>query len=171
MLAEPLCGGFRPGHFEGVATVVTKLFAVTGPCVAVFGKKDYQQLAVIRHLVRDLSLPARIVGCPIVRDTDGLALSSRNRRLSPEARAAAPVLHAALSAGRAAIQAGERDAASVEAVMAEVLATEPLGEVDYAVVRDAATLEPDPAVEGEVRLLVAVRFGAVRLIDNMGASA
>ncbi len=169
-LSSVLEGASRPGHFAGVATIVTKLLSLAGRCAAYFGEKDYQQLVVVRQLVADLSLAARIVGCPIVRDGDGLALSSRNRRLSPEARAAAPVLFAALTAGRSAIGAGERDPDAVEAVMAEVLAAQPLADVDYAVLRDAATLAQRRVVDGDVRLLVAARLGTVRLIDNVGAA-
>jgi pantoate--beta-alanine ligase len=169
-LSSVLEGASRPGHFAGVATIVTKLLSLAGRCAAYFGEKDYQQLVVVRQLVADLSLAARVVGCPIVRDGDGLALSSRNRRLSPEARAAAPVLFAALTAGRSAIGAGERDPVAVEAVMAEVLAAQPLADIDYVVLRDAATLAPRRVVDGDVRLLVAARLGAVRLIDNVGAA-
>ena len=169
-LSGVLEGASRPGHFSGVATIVTKLLSLAGPCSAYFGEKDYQQLAVLRQLVGDLSLPARVVGCPIVREADGLALSSRNRRLTSAARAAAPILYAALAAGRSAVEAGERGPTAVEAVMAELLAGEPLAEVDYAVVRDATTLAAVQELDGDVRLLVAARFGGVRLIDNLGAA-
>jgi pantoate--beta-alanine ligase len=168
-LSGILEGASRPGHFAGVGTVVTKLLALAGECAAYFGEKDYQQLVLVRRLVADLSLPAEIVGCPIVREPDGLALSSRNRRLPPAARAAAPVLHRALAAGRAAIAGGATTPAAVEAVMGEVLAGEAAAEVDYAVARDAATLEPPATVDGAVRLLVAARLGGVRLIDNVAA--
>jgi pantoate--beta-alanine ligase len=167
-LSTILEGASRPGHFAGVATVVTKLLGIAGPCDAYFGEKDYQQLVLVRRLVADLSLPARIVACPIVREEDGLALSSRNRRLSAEARLAAPALYRSLRAGQGAIAAGERSAAGVEAVMAADLATAGDVAVDYAVVRDAATLLAAPLLEGEVRLLVAAVVGGVRLIDNLG---
>jgi pantoate--beta-alanine ligase len=164
-------GASRPTHFAGVATVVTKLFAIVGPCRAYFGEKDYQQLAVVRRLVHDLSLPVAIVGCPTVRENDGLAMSSRNVNLTPEARRAAPVLHEALMAARGVIAAGERDPAEVRAVMRERVATQPLVSLDYAEVVDAATLEsPDP-LAGELRLLIAARLPGARLIDNLGAHA
>jgi pantoate--beta-alanine ligase len=164
-------GASRPGHFDGVATVVAKLFAVAGPCRAYFGLKDFQQLAVVRAMAADLSLPVEIVGCPIVREADGLALSSRNVRLSDDERAAATVLSRALDAGRAAVAAGERDAGGVARVMCDVAATEGLVQLDYAVAVDAATLAEasqldDPAT---VRLLVAAQVGPVRLIDNSAA--
>ena len=164
-------GASRPTHFDGVATVVQKLFNIAGPCRAYFGEKDFQQLAVVRRMVKDLSIPVEVVGRPTVREADGLAMSSRNVRLSPAERAAAPVLHRALTAGRDAIAGGERDPAKVRAVMRDVVATQSAGELDYAEVVDAATFAvPDPLV-GELRLLIAVRFAKARLIDNMGASA
>jgi pantoate--beta-alanine ligase len=167
-VSEPLEGATRPTHFAGVATVVAKLFAIVGPCRAYFGEKDFQQLAVIRQMVRDLSLPVEVVGCPTVREADGLALSSRNAYLTPDERGAAPVVHRALQAGRLAIHAGERDPAVVRALMAELIEAEPLGELDYAEVVDADTFDvPDP-LTGTLRLLAAVRFGKARLIDNLG---
>jgi pantoate--beta-alanine ligase len=167
-VSEPLEGTTRPTHFAGVATVVAKLFAIVGPCRAYFGEKDFQQLAVIRRMARDLSLPIEVVGCPTVREPDGLALSSRNAYLTPEERAAAPIVHRALQAGRVTVASGERDPAAVSAVMAELIEGEPLAELDYAEVVDAATFEvPDPLV-GELRLLAAARFGRARLIDNVG---
>ena len=164
-------GEARPSHFAGVATVVAKLFAISGPCRAYFGEKDYQQLAVIRRMVRDLSIPVDVVGCPTVRENDGLALSSRNVYLGPAERAAAPVLHRALLEGRQAIEVhGERDPSSVAARMREVLAAEPLAEVDYAAAVDAETLTVPTLLAGEVRLLIAARLGPARLIDNLGAT-
>ena len=161
-------GRARPTHFDGVATVVAKLFAIVGPCRAYFGEKDFQQLAVIRQMVRDLSIPVEVVGCPTVREPDGLAMSSRNAYLTPEERAAAPVVHDALEQGRLTVLDGARDAATVRAVMLARLAEEPLGVVDYAEVVDAGTFEvPDP-LQGTLRLLAAVRFGRARLIDNVG---
>jgi pantoate--beta-alanine ligase len=170
-LSEPMEGAFRPGHFEGVATVVAKLFNIVGPCRAYFGEKDFQQLAVVRRLVADLSFPVEVVGCPTVREPDGLAMSSRNVYLGPAERKAATVLHRALQAGAAAVRAGERDPAAVEAAMAAVVGAEPLAELDYAAAVDAATLERPKTLTGEVRLLVAARVGPARLIDNMGVSA
>ena len=166
-------GASRPGHFDGVATVVAKLFSVAGRCRAYFGLKDFQQLAVVRQLTEDLALPVELVGCPIVREPDGLALSSRNVRLSPSERAAAGVLSRALAAGRAALAEGERASAALCAVMRAVVESEPLVDLDYAAVVDARTLV-EPAVVGDlagVRLLVAARVGPVRLIDNSAAAA
>ncbi len=151
-------GRSRPGHFAGVATVVTKLFAIAGPCRAYFGEKDHQQLQVVRRLVADLSLPVTVVACPTVRDADGLALSSRNAYLSAEERRAAPVLHRALLRGRAAAARGAGDD-EVRRSMARTVAAEPLARLDYAeVVADE---------DGGRRLFVAARLGTTRLIDNM----
>jgi pantoate--beta-alanine ligase len=169
-IAVPMEGRSRPTHFAGVATVVAKLFNIAGSCRAYFGEKDWQQLAVVRRMASDLSFPVEVVGCPTVREPDGLALSSRNAYLSPEERAAAPVLHRALQAGVAAIAAGERAAAAVRATMRATLGAEPLAAVDYADVVDAATLATVDPLRGEVRLLVAARFGRARLIDNLGAT-
>ncbi|HUS60573.1 MAG TPA: pantoate--beta-alanine ligase, partial [Acidimicrobiales bacterium] len=167
-VSEPLEGRTRPTHFDGVATVVTKLFAIVGPCRAYFGEKDFQQLAVVRQMVRDLSLPVEVVGCATIRDADGLALSSRNAYLTPEERAAAPAVHAALQAGRRAIEGGATSPDEVQRAIAAVIEAEPLGELDYAAVVDAASFEvPDP-LRGSLRLLVAARFGKARLIDNLG---
>lgn len=162
-------GASRPGHFDGVATVVTKLFAMAGRCRAYFGEKDFQQLAVVRQLAADLSLPVEVVGCPIVRDPDGLALSSRNVRLSATERRAALALSRALRAGAAAIAAGERRAEVVDRRMAEVVAAEPRVHLDYAAAVDPTDLRPatDLGPGTPVRLLVAARVGPVRLIDNL----
>lgn len=170
-VSEPLEGRSRPTHFAGVATVVAKLFAIAGPCAAYFGEKDFQQVAVIRQMVRDLSIPVEVVTCPTVREADGLAMSSRNAYLTAEERAAAPVVHAALQVGRADIDAGERDAAKVRGLMADLIGAEPLAELDYAEVVDARTLQVVDPLEGELRLLAAVRFGKARLIDNIGTTA
>jgi pantoate--beta-alanine ligase len=170
-VSEPLEGASRPTHFAGVATVVAKLFSITGPCRAFFGEKDFQQLAVVRRMTRDLSLPIDVVGCPTVREPDGLALSSRNVYLSPEERAAAPVLQRALVAGRDAIDAGERDADAVRRMMHDIVATEPLAHLDYAEVVDASTFHVPHPLAGELRLLIAARFAKARLIDNVGARA
>jgi pantoate--beta-alanine ligase len=169
-VSEGLEGASRPGHFDGVSTVVAKLFALSGRCRAYFGEKDFQQLAVVRRMVFDLSIPVTIVGCPTVREADGLALSSRNARLSDDQRHAALALHRALAAGRARVERGERDPVRVTAVMTAVLVAEPLVTPDYAVVVDPDTLRCPSEVSGEVRLLVAARVGSVRLIDNEAAS-
>jgi len=164
-------GATRPTHFAGVATVVAKLFAIVGPCSAYFGEKDFQQLVVIRTMARDLSFPVDVIGCPIVREDDGLALSSRNVYLSDDERAAAPVLRRALDAGVDAVAHGVTDADTVRKVMAEVVATEPVAELDYAEVVDADTLQPLAQLTSTpARLLVAARFGRARLIDNCAAA-
>ena len=164
-------GASRPGHFDGVATVVAKLFSVAGPCRAYFGLKDFQQLAVVRRMAADLCLPVELVGCPIVREPDGLALSSRNVRLSDTERVAALALSRALAAGRAAIAAGERDGATVTAAMRAVANNERLVDIDYAVAVDAATLDELSTLDNPdtVRLLIAATVGPVRLIDNSAA--
>jgi len=167
-LASTMEGASRPTHFAGVATVVAKLFNIAGPCRAYFGEKDFQQLVIVRRMAADLSFPVEVVGCPIVREPDGLARSSRNVYLSPEERAAAPVLHRALERGRDAIESGGRDAGMVAAAMAGLVTSEPLAQLDYAEVVDPVTLARPDRLEGEVRLLVAARFGRPRLLDNLG---
>ena len=169
-LTDTLEGASRPSHFDGVATVVAKLFSMAGRCRAYFGEKDYQQLAVVRRMAADLSMPVEVIGCPTVREPDGLALSSRNAYLSADERAAAPTLHAALRAGAAAVEAGETDPAAVRAAMGAVVATEPRLRLDYAEAVDAATLAVPARLAGEVRLLIAARLGATRLIDNLGVT-
>ena len=170
-LTELWEGASRPGHFDGVCTVVAALFALGGTCRAYFGQKDFQQLVVIRRMAADLHLPVDVVACPTVREPDGLALSSRNVRLSPPERAAATVLSRALAAARRAIAAGERRPAAVVAVMADVVAAEPLAWLDYAAAVDAADLSVPRSVQhpDEVRLLIAAEVGPVRLIDNCPA--
>ena len=162
-------GGSRPTHFDGVTTVVTKLFNIAGRCRAYFGEKDFQQLAVVRRMAADLDQPVTVVGCPIVREADGLAMSSRNVYLSPEQRTAAAVLNRALRAGAALVEQGERDPSAVTARMVGVVAAEPLAVLDYAEVADPATLEPPAALEPgrPVRLLVAAGLGQTRLLDNL----
>ena len=161
-------GRVRPTHFDGVATVVAKLFSMLGPGRAYFGEKDYQQLVVIRRMAADLSLPVEVVGCPTFRESDGLAMSSRNVYLTADERPAATVLWRSLQAGRDAVAEGSRDPDEVEAVMAAVLAAEPKASPDYVAVGDAATLERPDVLGGELRLLVAARVGRARLIDNLG---
>jgi len=163
-------GASRPTHFAGVATVVAKLFAIVGGCRAYFGEKDWQQVCVVRRMAADLSLPVEVVACPTQREDDGLARSSRNVYLSPEQRAAAPVLHRALRRGADAIDGGERDPAVVEAAMAAVVAEEPLALLDYAAAVEADTLVSPAVLVGDVRLLVAARVGAPRLLDNLGVT-
>jgi pantoate--beta-alanine ligase len=171
-LSEPLEGETRPTHFAGVATVVAKLFALVGPCRAYFGEKDFQQLQIVRQLAADLSFPVEVVGCPIVREPDGLAMSSRNVHLSPAERAAALVLSRALDAGESAITDGTGDATAVEQAMAGVIDAEPLAKLDYAAVADPATLGPVTSLDGQpVRILVAAWVGTTRLIDNRGVVA
>ena len=166
-LADVLCGAARPGHFDGVATVVAKLFAIVGKCSAYFGEKDFQQLCVVRRMAADLSLPVRVVGCPTVREPDGLALSSRNAYLSEAERAQAPVLRRALAAGEALVEAGETDPDKVRAEMQRVIARAPLARLDYVAAVSASTLTADNPLTDQVRLLVAARFGKARLIDNI----
>jgi len=170
-LADGFEGASRPGHFSGVATVVTKLLSLAGPCRAFFGEKDFQQLVVVRHLVADLDIDAEVVACPTVREPDGLACSSRNRRLGPEDRRAATVLFRALTAGREALVKGARLAADLEAAMAGVVAAERRARLDYAVVVDPVTLAAPASLAGELRLLIAADVGPARLIDNLGVIA
>ncbi len=165
-LTAGLCGATRPTHFDGVTTVVAKLFAIIGPCRAYFGRKDAQQLAVVRRMAADLDLPVDVVGCPLVREGDGLALSSRNAYLAADERAAATVLSQALRAGVDAVCAGVRDAASVRRLVVDRIATEPLVRLDYAELVDASELSPVDSVAGEVLLAVAAHVGRARLIDN-----
>jgi len=165
-LTEPLCGVARPGHFRGVTTVVTKLFHAVRPDVAVFGEKDYQQLAVVRRLAADLDFGIEIVGVPTVREPDGLALSSRNRRLAPDDREAARCVPRALDAAAELVLAGERRAGPVVARATAVIAGERRARVEYAELRDPETLGEVAEVAGAALLAVAVWVGGVRLIDN-----
>ncbi len=165
--ARPLEGERRPGHFRGVATVVLKLFGIVRPTRAYFGQKDAQQLAIIRRMVCDLNVPVEIVGCPTVRDPDGLAMSSRNSYLNREERGAAPVLYRALVAGRNRFDEGERRVEELRQAMREVLTGEPLARVDYVSVADPLTLAELETVAGPALLSLAVRVGPARLIDNL----
>jgi len=173
-LAGPLCGATRPGHFRGVTTVVSKLLSAAKPHVAVFGEKDFQQLAVIRRMARDLLMDVEIVGAPTVREPDGLAMSSRNENLDAEARAQATVVPRAIDAVQAAFRSGERNAAQLVALAEAEIAKSARAEVDYLELRDPETLRPaPPELEGETLLAVAVFMrppgvaaGGVRLIDN-----
>jgi pantoate--beta-alanine ligase len=171
-LTTLLEGSVRPGHFDGVATIVAKLFALCGPCWAYFGEKDFQQLAVIRRMVADLSMPVEVFGCPTVRDPDGLALSSRNVYLTAEERAVAPGLYYALLAGKRAIEDdGSADPDAVCRAMGAALARVPQFCLEYAEVADPVALGRPERIDGEVRLLMAARLGRARLIDNLAATA
>jgi pantoate--beta-alanine ligase len=165
-------GASRPGHFDGVATVVVKLLTQAGPCRAYFGEKDFQQLCVVRRLVADLDLPVGVVGCETVRDPDGLALSSRNAYLTPDERRAAPLLHQALEAGAAVLRQGATPD-DCRRAMDDLLAREPRLTVIYAEPVDPETLEPLAAAlprGGRARLVIAARLGRTRLIDNLGVT-
>jgi pantoate--beta-alanine ligase/3-methyl-2-oxobutanoate hydroxymethyltransferase len=165
-LTEPLCGAGRPGHFRGVTTVVTKLFHAVRPDVAVFGEKDFQQLAVIRRMTADLDFGIEIVGVPTVREPDGLALSSRNRLLSPAGREAAVCVPRSLDAATAAVKVGRRNAAAVLGAVQEAIDAEPMARIEYAELRDPATLDEVTEVEAPTLLALAVWVDGVRLIDN-----
>ena len=165
-LAEPLEGAARPGHFDGVVTVVAILFSLVGAERAYFGQKDAQQVMVIRQMARDLAIGTEVIACPTVREPDGLALSSRNVHLRPDERRAAPVLRRALLAARAAWDGGERSGTALRGVMLAELATEPLAQVEYVSVADAATLTELDTLDGPALASLAVRFGSTRLIDN-----
>jgi pantoate--beta-alanine ligase len=165
-LQKPLCGASRPGHFAGVATIVTKLFHITKPHIAVFGEKDYQQLAIIRRMVRDLDFDIAIESVPIVREADGLALSSRNAYLSPEQRKAALALSRGISVAQAMFDAGERDVATLVGAARGVLEAEPLARIDYVELRDADELTDIVRVERSAVLAIAAFVGTTRLIDN-----
>jgi pantoate--beta-alanine ligase len=165
-LTTGLCGGSRPGHFDGVTTVVAKLFSIIGPCRAYFGRKDAQQLAVVRRMVADLDLPVEVVGCPLVREDDGLAMSSRNAYLGDAERAAATVLSRALRAATDAVVAGQRDAAALRELLERRIASEPAVRLDYAEVVESSALTPIDRIDGTVLLAVAAFVGRARLIDN-----
>ena len=164
-----LCGDYRPGHFDGVATVVTKLFLQTAADLAVFGEKDYQQLHIVRRLARDLDIPVEIVAGPTVREPDGLALSSRNVRLTPDQRAIAPALPQALFAAAERLAEGGPVAAAVAAAGARILHAG-FEELEYLELRDEATLRPLQTLDGPARLLAAAWLGGVRLIDNVAVA-
>jgi len=166
-ITEGMCGAARPVHLDGVATIVTKLFAIVGPCTAIFGRKDAQQLAVIRRLVADLDLPVEVVGAPIVREPDGLALSSRNAYLGADERRAATVLFRALAAATELVVDGARSAQVVGGRVRDEVAAEPLVELEYVEVRNGSSLEPVDELNGTVLIAIAARVGAARLIDNV----
>ena len=161
LLSRGLCGATRPGHFDGVCTVVLKLFLLTGCHLAIFGQKDFQQLAIIRRMVRDLDVPVEIISCPTLREADGLAMSSRNIRLTPEQRAASPLLHQALAAAAS--------LTSVEEILSHAraaIAASPLARIDYLSLVSAETLQPITTLEVPAILAAAVFYGEVRLIDH-----
>jgi pantoate--beta-alanine ligase len=166
-LTATLCGASRPGHFRGVATVVAKLFNITEADVAYFGQKDAQQVTVIRQMVSDLNMNVRIVAVPIVRETDGLALSSRNQFLSPAERQAALVLSRSLRLAETMLAGGNREVSVVLAAVADCIAQEPLAVVDYIAFVDPQTLQPLSQISGSALVALAVRFGKTRLIDNL----
>lgn len=167
-LTQGLCGASRPGHFRGVATVVGKLFNIVQPDVAVFGQKDAQQLAVIRRMVKDLDLPVKIIGAPIVRERDGLAMSSRNAYLTLEERAEAVTLYRALQLAECMVKSGKRKADSVKREMAKLLCRDaPLGEIDYIEIVDNETLSPIKKISSRALIAMAVKFPNARLIDNV----
>lgn len=161
-------GATRPTHFAGVSTVVTKLLSIVGACQAFFGEKDYQQLQIIRRLVADLSLPVTVVGCPIRREPDGLAMSSRNVYLDADERVAARVLSTALSQAAAAFHAGTVSGPELAQLMSDVVDAEPLAELDYAAVVDPVTLDEVERADGTSRLIIAAQVGRPRLLDNRG---
>jgi len=166
-VADHMEGRFRPGHFRGVATVVLKLLQIVQPDYAYFGEKDAQQLAVVRRMVKDLNVPVEVVGIPTVRETDGLALSSRNRHLSAEERAIAPRLYEALCAVGRTIAAGERDAEAAKRAGLALLAAQRRMRVEYLEVADAMEMQPVERIDGPVVVAAAVWVGQTRLIDNV----
>ena len=170
-LSQSMEGESRPTHFAGVATVVAKLFAIAGPCTAYFGEKDWQQLQIVRRMAADLSFPVDVVGCPIVREPDGLAMSSRNVYLDEEHRAAATVLSRSLRLASAAVNGGETDAAAIREVVRTEVAAQPLAELDYVAIVDDTSLEPVDEIRDGTHILMAARVGPARLIDNIDAYA
>lgn len=166
VLTEDLCGQSRPMHFRGVCTVVSKLFNIVTPDRAYFGEKDAQQLAVIRRMVRDLNFNIEIIGCPIIREKDGLAKSSRNTYLNEEERKAALVLYKSIELGKKILEEGERTAAVLIAAMKDYIAAEPLARIDYLKAVDAFSMKPVDELEGATLVAMAVFIGRTRLIDN-----
>lgn len=166
VLTQELCGLSRPVHFRGVCTVVSKLFNIVTPDRAYFGKKDAQQLAVIRHMVDDLNMPLEIIGCPIIREDDGLAKSSRNTYLSAEERQAALILSKSIRLGMELVKNGETDAGKITGEMTKLIESEPLAKIDYVKLVDAATMQQIPALDRPALCAIAVYIGKTRLIDN-----
>jgi pantoate--beta-alanine ligase len=169
-LTASMCGLARPTHFDGVTTVVAKLFSIVGPCHAYFGRKDAQQLAVVTRMAEDLDLPVTVVGCSLVREPDGLAMSSRNAYLDDEQRRAASVLSRALRHASDAIADGERDTQKLADLLRATIATEPTVELEYADIRTAKDLAPVDPIDGPVLLALAARVGTTRLIDNVAVT-
>ena len=165
-MTSQLCGKSRPGHFRGVCTVVAKLFNIVTPDKAFFGEKDAQQLAVIKRMARDMSYGTEIVGCPTVRESDGLAKSSRNAYLEPEQRKAAQVLYRALQAGKNAIDSEEKDSNKITDIIQEVIDSEPMAVTDYVSVVDGITMMPIDKISDGTLIAIAVYIGKTRLIDN-----
>ncbi len=166
VLTQELCGLSRPVHFRGVCTVVAKLFNIVTPDKAYFGQKDAQQLAIIKRMVKDLNMPLTVIGCPIIREADGLAKSSRNTYLSPEERKAALVLSRSVFLGKKMVEEGERDAKKVISAMKEEIEREPLARIDYVKVVDLDTMQQVERIEGDILTAIAVFIGKTRLIDN-----
>ena len=167
-ISESLCGRFRPGHFRGVATVCAKLFNIVQPDIAYFGQKDAQQLAVIRRMVADLNFPLKIVGCPTVREADGLALSSRNRYLSPQQRKDTTCIYRSLKTAHEMIKVGQTNPKTIASKVRKIItAAESLSSIDYISIVDADTLGDVSRITGKVLIAIAARFGSTRLIDNL----
>lgn len=166
VLTQELCGLSRPVHFRGVCTVVTKLFNIVAPDKAYFGQKDAQQLAIIKRMVKDLNMPLAVVGCPIVREEDGLAKSSRNTYLSGEERKAALVLSRSIFLGRELVEKGETDCRKIIAAMTEEIEKEPLARIDYVKIVDLETMQQVAEIKGGILTAIAVYIGKTRLIDN-----
>lgn len=166
-LADRLCGARRLGHFNGVVLVVSKLFNIVQPDVAVFGQKDAQQLIIIKRLVQDLNFPVKIIAAPTVRESDGLAMSSRNVYLSPEQRAQSTVLYKALQKAKALIESGERDTQKIIAEMQKLIATASEAKIDYIEIVNVRDLQPIERLDGQILIALAVYFGKARLIDNI----
>lgn len=171
VLTQELCGLTRPVHFRGVCTVVTKLFNIVAPDKAYFGQKDAQQLAIVRRMVKDLNMPIEIVGCPIVREADGLAKSSRNTYLSKQEREAALVLSRSIFLAKEMAENGERDAKKILSAMTEEIEKEPLAKIDYVKAVNSLTMQQVEKIEGEVLIAIAVYIGKTRLIDNVTVNA
>jgi pantoate--beta-alanine ligase len=165
-----LCGKSRPGHFRGVATIVAKLFNIVRPDISVFGEKDFQQLAVIRQMVKDLNFPVEIIGGPIIRENDGLAMSSRNKYLSPDERGEAVILYQSLLKATEMFRNGERSAKEIKEVMSGMISGKEHARIDYIEIVDSQTLEPKDFLDSNTRIALAVFFGKTRLIDNMAVT-